>query len=148
MKNKSASPIRVLSITVILVLSFQAFDLKSEFNVFAQTPYDSNPGPIPEGNYTDTNIGPIPEDNSTDPSMVPNPMDNSTEMDNLNPIVADTLPQDNMTGPPENTSPQPVPTNTGNAFSPLEQVKSGVQVKDVQCKQGLKIGRASCMERV
>lgn len=137
-KNKSVSTILFLSITIILVSSFHAFD--SKFNAFAQTPGDSNPGPIPEGNYTDTNTGPIPEDNSTDPSMVPNPMDNSTNVQDLNPVSNDTLPADNMASPPGNTSPPstslPVPTNTTSALPPLEQVKSGVHAKDVQCKQG------------
>jgi hypothetical protein len=152
MKHKLVSPILILSITVILVLSFNAFDLQSKFSVFAQTPDDSNLGPIPEGNYTDPNTGPIPEDNSTDPSMIPNPMDNSTDMQNLNPAAGDTIQEDNMTRAPEDlanplnySSPQenasvssgpPIPTNVTNVLPPLEQVKSGVQAKDVQCKQG------------
>ena len=152
MAHKLVSPILILSITVILVLSFNAFDLQSKFSVFAQTPDDSNLGPIPEGNYTDPNTGPIPEDNSTDPSMLPNPMANSTDMQNMNPAAGDTMQADNMTSAPESnygnpvnyTSPQvnasmsPGPlTNATNVLPPLEQVKSGVQAKDVQCKQGL-----------
>lgn len=137
MKNKIISTILLFGITVILVSFSQAFD--SKFNAFAQTPDYSNPGPIPEGNYTDTNTGPIPEDNSTDSSMIPNQMDNMTNMQSLIPDDNNTLPTDNMTMPENNVLPVNTPvspsTNT-STLPPLEQVKSGVHAKDVQCKQG------------
>lgn len=136
MGNKLTPAILLLIITVILVSSFHAFD--SKFNAFAQTPDYSNPGPIPEGNYTDTNTGPIPEDNSTDPSMIPNPIDNSVDMQNLNPADNNTLPADNMSMPENNPVPVSIPASPNNAgiLPPLEQLKSGTQAKDVQCKQG------------
>lgn len=145
MENKIAHPILLLGITAILVLSFHPFDLQSRFIAFAQTPGDL--GPIPEGNYTDPNTGPILEDNSTDPTTVPDPLGNSTNIQNPNPAFGNTMPGDNMTNPLEdnmsgtlgNTSMQTslsAPTNTGNVLPPLEQVKSGIQAKDVQCKQG------------
>jgi hypothetical protein len=147
MKYRLAPPILILSISVILVLSFNAFDLQSKFSVFAQTSSDPYPGPIPEGNYTDPNTGPIPEGNYTDPTIVPNPIDSSTSTQNLNPVVSDTTPADNMTGQPENnlggpientsiSSGPPIPTNIGKILPPLEQIKSGTHAKDVQCKQG------------
>ena len=154
MENKILPPILILGTTLILVLSFSAFDLQSKFIAFAQTPDDL--GPIQEGNYSDPSVGPIPEDNSTDPSTIPNPLENSTDMQNLNPAFGDTMQGDNMTSPLENmsgplgntsmqTGPSgntsmpsspPVPTNTGTILPPLEQVKSGIQAKNVQCKQG------------
>ncbi|MDE1844510.1 MAG: hypothetical protein KGI10_04185 [Thaumarchaeota archaeon] len=149
MKNKLVSTILLFGITVILVSSFHAFD--SKFSAFAQTPDDSSSDPIPESNYTDTNTGPIPEDNSTDssmgpipedsstdPSMIPNPMDNSTDMQDLSPVDNNALPVDNMTMP-ENNMPVNIPavsSNSASTLPPLEQVKSGVHAKDVQCKQG------------
>lgn len=162
MEHKIISPILILSITAILVLSFNAFDLQSKFNASAQTSFDPYPASIPEDNTTDPNIGPIPEDNATDPTMVPNPLDNSTDMQTPNPSVADTMPGDNMTNPlgdnmsstPANTVSQtslPVPTSTEKVLPPLEQVKSGVQPKDVQCKQGFTLiikaedGSAACV---
>ncbi|MHB8602573.1 MAG: hypothetical protein ACYC6W_10120 [Nitrosotalea sp.] len=146
MENKIVYPILLLGITAILVLSFNPFDSQSRFMVFAQTSDDSNLGPIPEGNYTDPNTGPIPENNFTDPTIVPDPLSNSTNIQNPNPAFENTIQGDNMTGPLEdnmsnslgNTSVQtssPAPTNTGNVLPPLEQVKSGIQAKDVQCKQ-------------
>ena len=137
MRSKLVPIILLFGITVILVSSFHALD--SKFNAFAQTPDDSSPGPIPEGNYTDTNTGPIPEDNSTDTSMISNPMDNSTDMQNLSPVDNNTVSTDNMTMPKNNTPPISIPTppsNSANTLPPLEQVKSGVHAKDIQCKQG------------
>lgn len=162
MERKIVSSILIFGVAVIFVLSFNAFDLPSKFSAFAQTSFDPYPGPIPEDNSTDPTIGPIPEDNGTDPTMVPDPMNNSTDMQNPNPVLADTMPGDNMTGPLGdnmsdslgNTSSQtslPVPDNAGNILSPLEQVKSGVQAKDVQCKQGFTLiikvedGSAACV---
>src|SRR5574340_419189 len=137
MKNKLVSTILLFGITVILVSSFHAFD--SKFSAFAQTPDDSSSDPIPEGNYTDTNTGPIPEDNSTDPSMIPNQMDNMTSMQSLIPGDNNTLPTDNVTMPENNVLPVNTsvsPSNNTSTLPPLEQVKSGVHAKDVQCKQG------------
>lgn len=133
--------ILLVGIAVIMASSFYAFDSKF---ALAQTPDDS-PGPIPEGNYTDTNTGPIPEDNSTDPTMIPNPMDNSTDMQNLNPVDNNPFPTDNMSMPDNSSQPASMPTSSVNILTqpsnpstmpPLEQVKSGVHAKDVQCKQG------------
>lgn len=146
MEHKLVSPILILSIAVILVLSFNAFDLQSKFSAFAQTSFDPYPGPIPEDNSTDPAIGPIPEGNATDPTMVPNPIDN-TNMQNPNPTLSDTMLGDNMTNPLGDNMSSPlgntsassgpsIPINTGNILPPLEQVKSGVPPKDVQCKQG------------
>ena len=158
MERKIVHSILLLGITAILVLSFNSFDVQSKFTAFAQTPGDS--GPIPEGNYTDPNTGPIPEDNSTDPTAIPDPLSNSTDIQNPNPAFADTMPQDNTTSPLENMSiplensssqSPPVPTSTANILPPLEQVKSGIQPKDVQCKQGFTLiikvedGTAACV---
>ena len=162
MEHKVTSSILILSVTVILILSFNVFDLQSKLIVSAQTPDDSNPSPIPEGNYTDPNTGPIPEGNTTDPTLVPNPLDNSTDIQNPNPALADTMPGDNATNPLGdnmsgslgNTSSQtrlPIPTSTGNVLPPLEQVKSGILPKDVQCKQDFTLiikaedGSAACV---
>ena len=150
MRNKLVSTIVLFGIIVIFVSSFHTFD--SKFSAFAQTPDDSNPGQIPEDNYTDANAGPIPEDNSTDPNMgpipedsstdpsiIPNPMDNSTDMQNLGPDDNNALPVDNMTVPENNTLPASIPapsSNSAGILPPLEQVKSGIHAKDVQCKQG------------
>ncbi len=146
MEHKIISPILVFGVAVIFVLSFNAFDVQSKSSAFAQTSFDPYPGPIPEDNSTNPTIGPIPEDNGTDPTMIPDPMSNTTDMQNPNPALADTMPGDNMTNPlGDNTSDAlgnissqtilPIPTNPGNILPPLEQVKSGVQAKDVQCKQ-------------
>ncbi|HZS73888.1 MAG TPA: hypothetical protein VFA69_05230 [Candidatus Nitrosotalea sp.] len=147
MEHKQVSSILVFGIIMILALSFNAFDLQSKFSAFAQTSFDPYPGPIPENNSTDPATGPIPEGNDTDPTMVPDPLGNSTDMQNPNPIVADTMPGDNMTNPLEDnmsgslgntsaSSSSPIPTKIGSILPPLEQTKSGVPPKDVQCKQG------------
>ena len=152
----------VFGVAVIFVLSFNAFDVQSKSSAFAQTSFDPYPGPIPEDNSTNPTIGPIPEDNGTDPTMIPDPMSNTTDMQNPNPALADTMPGDNATNPLGdnmsgslgNTSSQtrlPIPTITGNVLPPLEQVKSGVLPKDVQCKQDFTLiikaedGSAACV---
>jgi hypothetical protein len=64
--------------------------------------------------------------------------DTLSNMPSSNPLANDTMAPDNMTGSQENmTSTQHSnPTNTHSNLPPLEQVKSGVSPKDVQCKQG------------
>lgn len=124
-----------------------------------QSPSDPNAGPIPEGNYTDTNTGPIPEDNSTSSSLDTG-LDNMTSADNstgMGTIPVDNSPGtgENMTNSvPENNTQQTTqtPSNTYAGPPPLEQVKSGVQPKDVQCKKGFTLilkaddGSAACVD--
>lgn len=142
----------LLGLSVILVWSFSTLNSES---VFAQSPSDPNAGPIPEGNYTDTNTGPIPEDNSTSSSPDTGSSTASDNSTSMSPIPADSsfgTPSDNMTSNsqesntiPSNTQQNNIQqnntqqtTNQANTQSlpPLEQTKSGVQPKDVQCKQG------------
>lgn len=152
MKNKLVSTILLSGIAVIMVSSFYVLDSKF---VFAQTPDNSDPGAIPEDNSTDINTGPIPEDNITDTTSIPNPMDNSTDIQNLNPVDSNPFTSDNMSMPDNSSLPVNTPTMPPNnkiTLPPLEQIKSGIHAKDVQCKQGFSLvikaedGSPACVE--
>lgn len=152
--SKIISAIFLFSISVILISSYHEMESQLKFNAFAQTPGDPYPSPIPEDNYTINDTGPIPEDNSTDPTAISNPMDSVPDVNAMNPENNGTIPSmDNMTDPdnmssldnmtgPENLSPPHMiksmnmssPVNA--SLPPLEQVKSGVNPKNVSCKQG------------
>ncbi|MHB8547081.1 MAG: hypothetical protein ACYDAJ_09985 [Nitrosotalea sp.] len=150
--EKITSVILFFGISVILISSYHAFDSQLKFSAFAQMPGDPNAGPIPEGNVTITSTGPIPEDNSTDPTTISNPMDSIPDANSMNPDYngtvssMDNITSPDMTGPdnmtgldnmnPPHTSMYMPSNSTINGLPPFEQVKSGVNPKDVTCKQG------------
>ncbi|MDE1769178.1 MAG: hypothetical protein KGI28_01315 [Thaumarchaeota archaeon] len=153
-----------LSFSGIVFSSSYHADSELKFNAFAQTDPSTDPGasPIPDDNSTSDMLG----DNSTDTanpgSMDTTSSDNSTsvpDVSSTDPSENDTMSTSDMSGQQETLYPSTndamssnMAMNQHGVLPPLQQLKSGVLAKDVQCTQGftliLKIedGSPACVD--
>lgn len=166
LKDKILLSILFLSFSGIVFSSSYHIDSQLQFNAFAQTSdpsTDTGASSVPSDNSTDT----MPGDNSTGTANSSN-MDttgsnNSTsvpDVSSTNPTENETMSTSDTSGqqetiyPPStnNTMPSNMATSQHGILPPLQQLKSGVLAKDVQCKQGftliLKIedGSPACVD--